>query len=173
VNSLETERLWERGLAWLRSTKKEKDFSYGQELFLRLVQLKPTDYWANLILGGCYTWGNKVPIGETYIRKALELDETVPNAHSLLAQNLLRQGKKAESLNVVEHMIKDLTFTSVPTDTDHQEKIREAVEVAKTILGVRDPKFQNLLAIAKGKYPEIANKIDVAVLKKDEQCCCM
>lgn len=42
-------------------------------------------------LGGCLTWSGKAKEGEPILRKALQMDTSIPNGYSLLAQNLLMQ----------------------------------------------------------------------------------
>ncbi len=48
-NGIEGEVLWEQGKEFIFSPK--KDFVYGQQLFLKIIQFKPNDYWATLLAG--------------------------------------------------------------------------------------------------------------------------
>jgi hypothetical protein len=52
-----------------------KDFSVGRDIFSKIIEKRPNDYWATLSLGGCYVWDKQPREGEPYVRKALSIDE--------------------------------------------------------------------------------------------------
>lgn len=61
------------GHAWLQNPT--KNFATGRAIFGDIVSANPTDYWALLLLGGCFTWDMKPTDGERYIRTALGIDK--------------------------------------------------------------------------------------------------
>jgi hypothetical protein len=122
--------------------------------------LNPKDYWATLLLGGCYTWDGSPQSGEQYVRTAISLDRTIPNGYSLLAQNLLWQKKLTESIDVVTDMM-DQQFTTVETTPDHAEKIIEALTCVKQILGESNQQYQQLVNKAQMKYKSLAQRLKI------------
>jgi len=129
----------------------------GQQLFRRITQLKENDYWATLLLGGSLTWGGRAPEGQTHIEKAIQMDPKVPNAYSMLAQNLLAQSKRKEVVKVVEDMMAQ-NFPTVAENADHAEKIIEALTCVKNVLGSGNA-LQVLVQKAKDKYPTLHAKL--------------
>lgn len=151
--------LWVKGKQWIASPV--KDFNAGFQLFAQIVEKSPTDYWATLLMGGCKMWGGNAKDGEPYIRKAIQLDKSVPNGHSALAQNLLMQGKFLEVVPVVTEMFEN-DFPSIASDADHASKIPEALTCAKTVLKANNPIYIALVKKAKLKYKSIAHLLDAA-----------
>jgi len=156
VSGIESAELWEKGKEFLSNPK--KDFVYGQQLFLRLATLKPDDYWATLLSGGCLTWGGKSKEGESWIKKAIQMDSSIPNGYALLAQNLLMQGKSKEVISTVEEML-TVYFKTVVDSQDHADKIIEGLDCAFKVLG-RGPAFNALVGVARAKYPNLSPRLD-------------
>jgi len=156
VSGIESAELWEKGKEFINNPK--KDFVYGQQLFLRLATLKPDDYWATLLSGGCLTWGGKAKEGESWIKKAIQIDSSIPNGYSLLAQNLLMQGKSKEVISTVEEML-TVYFKTVVDSQDHADKIIEGLDCAFKVLG-RGPAFNALVGVARAKYPNLSPRLD-------------
>jgi len=156
IGDVEFHELWQKGTEFIHSP--QKDFVYGQKLFLQIVSLKPSDYWANLLTGGCHTWGGKAKEGEPWIRKAIQIDASIPNGYALLAQNLLWQSRSKEVIVVVEEMMKQF-FPTVAQNKDHADKIVEALDCAVKVLG-RGNEYKALLGVAKAKYPSIVQRLD-------------
>lgn len=102
--------------------------------------LKPNDYWANLLLGACYTWNGNVQLGQQIIENVILLDSSIPNGYSLLAQNYQLQGKKKELLQIVQRM-SEKTFSSSET----QEKINEAMACIKSVFGEDSSDYRALI----------------------------
>lgn len=139
--------------------------------------MNPEDYWGTLLLGGCYTWSGSSSVGEPYIRRAITIDpvcaihflfviilmsqssKTIPNGYTLLAQNLMWQGRGAESIPIVESMICNHTFPSVFNEPDRAAKIIEALQCMKNAGGTTQ-RYRQTIAIACNKYPLLASKIN-------------
>jgi len=150
---------WEKGKEWISSPA--KDFILGQQIFSKIIEQNPKDYWATLLNGGCLSWGGKAKEGEPFIRKALILDPTLPHAYSTLAQNLLLQKRMSEVIDIVEKMLQQ-TFSSISNNEhDPVEKLVEALSCAKNALNNgKAPKWQNLLKTAIVKYPNTKSKLE-------------
>jgi len=85
-------QLWQQGHAWLHNPK--KDFAVGRTIFGEIVKSKPNDYWALLLMGGCFTWDQRLTEGERFIRTALGectfvLSSLVLTRSSLLSQQAI------------------------------------------------------------------------------------
>jgi len=99
ISNIPLETLWKKGHEWIQAP--EKDFGIGLKLFQDILNVSPKDYWATLLVGGCYTWAQP-PIrdlvkGETFIKEAINIMPDRSNAYTLLAQCYLVQGRKKRS----------------------------------------------------------------------------
>jgi len=154
------EELWKKGHHWIQSP--EKDFLEGQKIFSDILAFAPDDYWATLLLGGCFTWASspqaKNPIfGETYVRKAIAKDPDRANGYALLAQNCLLQGKYDEVIKIATSTV-SRKFPGIESDQDQQEKILEVLECAKQVMGLSDA-FKVLVQKTKTNYPQLAHQL--------------
>lgn len=171
---LEVEKLWIKGNEWIHSPK--KDLHYGQELFSNICKLNPKDYWATFLAGGCLQWyfyfkkkkslkqtknrNGKLENAEPFFRKALEIDQQLPHAHSLLCQNLASQGRREEALTIAYNMLKNFVFPTVNSDNDHAEKVLEALTVIRNLEGKTHPNFLQLVQHLKATYPNLVKRIE-------------
>jgi len=160
VMSVPLESLWKKGHEWIQAP--HKDFTEGLTLFTQILSISPEDYWATLLIGGCYTWSppplKNLSLGETYIKKAIQILPGRANAYTLLAQCTLLQGKKQEVLQIVNEIL--LTnFPGIESDKDQLEKIVEAVDCARQASSNIDPNYQSLLILAKSKYPQLNSQL--------------
>jgi len=162
-------KLWKEGHAWYENPK---DFKVGERIFLEILKVDPNDYWAILSVGGCKTWNKEFVEGEHYIRKALDVDPTTaPNAYTLLAQNLIQQGKHSQVRDVITKML-SITFPSVATVNDHKEKLLEGLECLHQVEGLNSPIFKESIQKAKKSYQFLDAQLShlEKTGKRDENC---
>lgn len=148
-----------------------KNFFEGRDLFARMVQFKPEDFWANLIYGACLTLTGAAAQGEAFIRKAKAVEDKVPHAYAMLAQNLKAQNRTAEAVAVVDELLGRAPFESVASDADHANKIIEALEVANQSLPAGE--FVQRARLAAVLYPMLSNRITELSNRKDINGCCI
>jgi tetratricopeptide (TPR) repeat protein len=158
LGEAEVEKLWVKGKEWIHSP--QKNLVYGYELFGKIAKLRPTDYWAHVLAGGCYTWTGQLQLGEPYLRQAIQIDPNVPHGYSILSQNLLNGGKRDEAFAIAFHALVDYTFPTVSQDPDHAEKVIEILTVIAKVLGKTNSQFIELANTTKQKYPNLIPKID-------------
>jgi len=153
-----TQALWEKGHKWIYNPV--KNFDEGIQIFSEIIAHNPSDFWATLLIGGCHTWSKHPAIGEPFIRTAISLNSDVPNGFSLLAQNLVMQGKFDDAIPVLVQMF-DKKFPSVDNDNDHKEKVIEGLQCARKVFGNSNPEFLKILQISKNFYPNLDySKVD-------------
>jgi tetratricopeptide (TPR) repeat protein len=156
---VEGEQTWVQCKAWLDSPS--KSFPHGEALFRKLVSLKPTDYWANWLLGGVLTWEGKREKciqGQPFIAEALTINPSLPHGYQLMAQNLMIQGKPQEAVAQVQAMLAQ-PLEDIATNDGHAQKIIEALNTVFKVLGKSSPEFQSLLTTAQSSYPSLLPRL--------------
>jgi len=160
VSTINLQSLWKNGHQWMQNPV--KDFSVGQNIFMKILAVSPQDYFATLVVGGCYIWSQpplkNLVLGETYIQKAITINPSRTNAYGLLAQCNLLKGDKKGVLQIVNEMLSK-NFPGIESDKDQLEKIVEAVDCARQVTNLQDPEYKAILATAKSKYPQLAQHL--------------
>jgi len=169
-SEVQKKKLWKEGKAWLHSPN--KDLVLGESLFQQIILIDPTDFWATLLFGGCLSWNKKLVEGEAIIKKALELNDTVPHGYALLAQNQFWQEKHTSVLTVVTQMMSK-KFPSVEVDNDHKEKIFEALDCLKQVCGLNSSEFKSVINQAKIHYPTLVEQLTQFEKAGNNQNCCV
>jgi len=67
------------------------------------------------------------------------------------------QGRRADIVPVMDRMFDNTFPTVVAGETDHCQKIVEALNVVKGVFGRNSKEMNKYLPIAKSKYPNIAS----------------
>jgi len=169
-DAVDVESLWLEGHKWIqKSNKTPQDLIEGRNLFQSILSKNKDDYWATLLVGGCFTWEQRAEEGEEFIRKAISMNGNIPNAYALLAQNLLLQGRKQEVGLIVTEMI-GKKFKGIESNPDAQEKIVEALEAFRKASGSKDGLFLHVLDKAKTNYPFLKSRLDT--LQNSSDCIC-
>jgi tetratricopeptide (TPR) repeat protein len=141
--------LWKKGQDFLQTLGRGPIWKDGVKIFGDIVNLNANDYWANVLLGACLTWDGNAKDGEKFSRSAIELNPNMPHGYSGLCQNLQMQGRKNDCCEILKKMVL-VRFAEVETNNDHEEKINDAVKVAKNVMDLSD--FKKFLSTLRQTY---------------------
>ncbi|KAL0490407.1 ectD, partial [Acrasis kona] len=149
-------------LAWKEFKKWEvtpnKKLDQGIQLLHTILQYKPRDYWANLLLGGYPTWMGDGSDCEASIRKAIEIDPKIPNGHMVLVQNLIKRNKQQEAVVVIASYFDNYVCDTVNTQPDHANKVMDMIKAFKKLTN-SDARYSSLLNTCLTKYLSLRDSI--------------
>jgi len=106
LNENECEELWKKADSFFKV--QPINWVAGQQIFSRLAELRPDDYWANLHTGSTHTFGGQpqtLKKGEFHARRAIEIDPLLVCGYGILAKNLQMQGRLLEVIGVMDMML--------------------------------------------------------------------